>query len=227
MENQYLTYPKGIVEDVLVKVDKFISLVDFVVLDMEEDTEAPLILDRPFLATTQVLIDVKYGELPVRVGEEHVKFNLYQSMKLPYEYKASCMRIDSLIPSKSELIYDFMSRDPLEDCLTISLSVKELNCDKIIYDPELVETILSLEENEKTFDIQEEQKNVDGLVLNALPRHLRYAFLGDNDIKPMILSTNLSKEMEHRVLGGYEKEHYYIFSINLRYKRNQSCDLYA
>ena len=50
MADRSLTFLKGIIEDVLVKVDKFIFLVDFVVLDMEEDREAPIILGRPFLA---------------------------------------------------------------------------------------------------------------------------------------------------------------------------------
>ena len=46
-----LTYPQGILEDVLVKVDKFIFPIDFVVLEMEEDKEVLIILGRPFLAT--------------------------------------------------------------------------------------------------------------------------------------------------------------------------------
>ena len=51
MADKSLTFLKGIIEDALVKVDKFIFLVDFVVLDMEEDRVAPIILGRPFLAT--------------------------------------------------------------------------------------------------------------------------------------------------------------------------------
>ena len=66
------------------------------------------------------------------------------------------MRLDSLIPSKSELIYDFMPRYPLGDCFPRSLSLKELDHEEIVSNPELVKTILSLEENEETFDIQEE-----------------------------------------------------------------------
>ncbi|KAH9780125.1 hypothetical protein KPL71_007966 [Citrus sinensis] len=46
-----IKYPRDIVEDVLVKVDKFIFPADFIVLDMAEDIELPLILGRPFLAT--------------------------------------------------------------------------------------------------------------------------------------------------------------------------------
>ena len=59
LANRSITYPRGIVEDVLVKVVKFIFLVDFIVLDMEEDHEIPLILDRPFLATGRAMIDVQ------------------------------------------------------------------------------------------------------------------------------------------------------------------------
>ena len=59
----------------LVKVGKFIFLVDFVVINMEEDKEVPLVLGRPFLATGATLIDVKKGELTLRVGIEEVHFN--------------------------------------------------------------------------------------------------------------------------------------------------------
>ncbi|XP_024042317.1 uncharacterized protein LOC107176042 [Citrus sinensis] len=51
-------YPEGKIEDVLVKVDKLIFLVDFIVLDFEADKEVPIILRRPFLATGKTLIDV-------------------------------------------------------------------------------------------------------------------------------------------------------------------------
>ena len=52
MADRSLTFLKAIIEDVLVKVDRFFFLVDFVVLDMEEDREARVILGRPFLATS-------------------------------------------------------------------------------------------------------------------------------------------------------------------------------
>ena len=71
-----MAQPEGILEDVLIKVGKFIFLVDFVVIDMEEDKQIQLLLGRPFLATGVALIDVKKGELIFRVGEENVHFNL-------------------------------------------------------------------------------------------------------------------------------------------------------
>ena len=53
-----LKHPRGVIEGVVVKVDKFIFLTDFIVVDMEEDKEIPIILGRPFLATSRAMIDV-------------------------------------------------------------------------------------------------------------------------------------------------------------------------
>ena len=141
-----LTFPKGIIEDVLVKIDKFILPVDFVVLDMEEDKKASIILVRPFLATSQALIDVKNGELTLRVGEDEV---LYKSMEFHSDVNASYMRIDTLIPSQDNLLYDFGKRSPLEQCLTKSLTTAELDCEDLSSILELIETILALEESEE------------------------------------------------------------------------------
>ena len=83
MADRSLTYPRGVIEDVLVKVDKFIFLVDFVMLYMEKDREIPLILGRPFLATGRALIDVHSGNLTLQVNDEEVWFNIYHTMKFP------------------------------------------------------------------------------------------------------------------------------------------------
>ncbi|KAM2575086.1 hypothetical protein TB2_006943 [Malus domestica] len=59
LADRSVTYPLGILEDVIIKVDKFYLPADFIVLDMEEDKEVPLILGRPFIATGRTLIDVE------------------------------------------------------------------------------------------------------------------------------------------------------------------------
>ncbi|GJU38728.1 reverse transcriptase domain-containing protein [Tanacetum coccineum] len=51
LADRSIQYPRGIIENVLIKVDKFILLIDFVILDMPEDSRVPIILGRPFLAT--------------------------------------------------------------------------------------------------------------------------------------------------------------------------------
>ncbi|XP_073133685.1 uncharacterized protein [Henckelia pumila] len=93
LADRSLTYPRGVVEDVLVKVDKLIFSADFVVFDMEEDQDVPLILGRPFLATGRALIDVQEGELTLRVGGEAVTFNIYKTTNYQDKVRA-CNHID-------------------------------------------------------------------------------------------------------------------------------------
>ena len=53
--------PRGIIEDVLIKVDKFYYPVDFIVLNTEPtvnvELQVPIILGRPFLAIANTLIN--------------------------------------------------------------------------------------------------------------------------------------------------------------------------
>ena len=86
MADRSIAKPWGVIEDVLVKVDKFIYPVDFVVLDMGDVNEVPLLLGRPFLATGRALIDVEAGCLTLRVDNEQVHFHKSHSAK-PHEIK--------------------------------------------------------------------------------------------------------------------------------------------
>ncbi|XP_070020309.1 uncharacterized protein [Nicotiana sylvestris] len=70
LADQSTKRPKEIIENVLVRVDKFVFPVDFIVLEMEENTEVPLILGRLFLATGRAIIDVHQGQLILEVDEE-------------------------------------------------------------------------------------------------------------------------------------------------------------
>lgn len=63
-------------EDVLVRVDKFVFSLDFIVLKMEENKEVPLILGRPFLATGRAILDIHERKLMLRVGEKTVIFEM-------------------------------------------------------------------------------------------------------------------------------------------------------
>lgn len=64
----------------LVEVNKFIFLVDFVVLDIEEHQEIPLILAKSFLVTDRALIDVQGRQLALRINEKtQVRLGLVNS----------------------------------------------------------------------------------------------------------------------------------------------------
>ena len=110
-----MAQPEGILEDELIKVGKFIFPVDFVVIDMEGDKKIPLLLGRPFLATGTTLIDVKKGELTLRVGEEKVHFNLNQSLKQHDFDNAQCKNVEQVVPISHELIYDCKIQNSMND----------------------------------------------------------------------------------------------------------------
>ena len=99
-----------VIEDILVKVDKFIFLADFIVLDMEEDKEIPIILGRPFLATSRTMIDVQKGELKLRVQDDEVTFNVFKSLRHPSESDAFFLveTVEAIVSSQSG------PTDPLE-----------------------------------------------------------------------------------------------------------------
>ncbi|XP_022023401.1 uncharacterized protein LOC110923639 [Helianthus annuus] len=79
LADRSIKHPRGIVENLLVKVDKFVFPADFVILDMEADENVPLILGRPFLNTAKALIDVFLGTIALRAGEESVVFKVMNS----------------------------------------------------------------------------------------------------------------------------------------------------
>ncbi|KAH9802442.1 hypothetical protein KPL71_001386 [Citrus sinensis] len=99
-------YPEGKIKDVLVKVDKFIFPVDFIILDFEADKEVPIILGKPFLATGKTLIDVQKGELTMRVNDQQVTFNVLEAMKNPDEVE-DCNFLS---------VVDFVIADRIDRC---------------------------------------------------------------------------------------------------------------
>ena len=83
LANRSYQHPRCIIENVLVKVGKFVLPTDFVILDMEEDDSVPIILGRPFLATGKAQINVQEGELKLRVQGDEITFHVFQPMKHP------------------------------------------------------------------------------------------------------------------------------------------------
>ncbi|GJW65824.1 reverse transcriptase domain-containing protein [Tanacetum coccineum] len=68
LADRTLKRPKGIVENVLVGINKFTFLVDFIILDIPEDFMTPLILERPFLSTAHAIINVFKAKITLSVG---------------------------------------------------------------------------------------------------------------------------------------------------------------
>ncbi|XP_021731348.1 uncharacterized protein LOC110698258 [Chenopodium quinoa] len=89
--------PKGVVEDLLVGIGELVFPVDFVLVDMKEDHKIPLIFGRPFLATSQSLIDVPQGQVTIRAQDKQVVFNLFNDHNFTFD-GGTCLRIDATNP---------------------------------------------------------------------------------------------------------------------------------
>ncbi|KAL4311744.1 hypothetical protein GQ457_01G025110 [Hibiscus cannabinus] len=201
--------PEGRVEDVIVRVDKFVFPVDFLILDCEVDANAPIILGRPFLATERILIDCEKGELTMRVADQSVTVNAFRTLKY-VDDSSEChhiLEMESLIEEEEDqfcqskfihladyerLIQLEDDKDsesfPLEVHQSSLLSARPgihfepLNVDEFIPPKPSLQHALALE-------------------LKTLPRHLKYAYLGSDETLPVIISSNLTPDQECSLLS--------------------------
>ncbi|KAJ9535149.1 hypothetical protein OSB04_un001772 [Centaurea solstitialis] len=169
LADRSIKYPVGVLEDLPLQVGSFIVPCDFVVLEMIEDVNTPIILGRPFLATAGAIIDVKHGKLSLNVGKEKVEFELHKSMGLP--------------PSMG----DIQIADALETVFSEEILVDE-------EDARVIEEIFDASEPfTKKVAVEPisvpKEENVAAppkVDLKPLPPNLKYAFLGDDSTYPGI-----------------------------------------
>jgi len=88
--------PRGLIEDVLVKIEEFYFPVDFIVLDMEQTSnQIPIILGRPFLATANACINCRNGAMDLSFGNKKIRINIFNASKGPHENE-ECFSIESI-----------------------------------------------------------------------------------------------------------------------------------
>ena len=83
LADRSITRPYRVVEDVLVKAHHFTFSVDFVIMDIEEDTEIPFILGRPFMLIANCVVDMGNGNLELSIDNQKITFDLFKAMKYP------------------------------------------------------------------------------------------------------------------------------------------------
>lgn len=86
----------GVLEYISVMIDQYYVSVNFVILDIEEYTKLPIILGRPFLATTRVIIDFKMGKLVLEILEHNVEFDIFKIAKHQPSYVDECNFLDAI-----------------------------------------------------------------------------------------------------------------------------------
>jgi hypothetical protein len=110
LADRSVRYSTGILEDVSIRVGKLIVPVDFVVVEMEEDPQIPIILGRAFLITVGAFIDVKNDRLTLNVGDEKVEFNFSKTIKRP-SHDDSCLRIDYFDTLEQKILNEHIISD--------------------------------------------------------------------------------------------------------------------
>ena len=205
--------PRGIVKDVLVQVDKFYFPVDFVVLDTQpvvnQGTQFPVILGRPFLATANAIIHCRGGLMTLSFGNMTVNLNIFNVIKGMGDEEDMCEI--NLVDSVVQKYLDNVSHDdPLKSCLVNSSWDEEVTT----LESELLHSIIEhndvLEVNRWTPKFEPLPPNEDKalpseerppkLELKPLPTHLKYAFLGEEETFPVIISSSLDLTQENQLL---------------------------
>ncbi|XP_021750422.1 uncharacterized protein LOC110716095 [Chenopodium quinoa] len=105
MADRTARLPKGVVEDVLFKVGELVFPIDFVVMDMKKDHKIPIIFGRPFLATSQALIDVPKRKVTIRAQDKQVVFKLFNEHNFIFD-GGTCLRIDATNPLVDKCVCD-------------------------------------------------------------------------------------------------------------------------
>ena len=200
--------PSGIVKDVLVQVDKFYFPVDFVVLDtqpvVDQGTQFPVILSRPFLATANAIIHYRGGLMMLSFGNMTVNLNLEIGDD---EDVCEVNMIEFVVYNYVDHVsYD----DPLKSYLVSSSCVEEVTTSELDFLHSIIEHSEVMEANgwalkfEKLPPIEDKvlpsKEKPPKIELKPLPSHLKYAFLGVEENFPVIISSSLESDQENKLL---------------------------
>ncbi|GJZ68218.1 reverse transcriptase domain-containing protein [Tanacetum coccineum] len=181
LADRSVAHPKGVAEDVFVKVGKFYFPADFVVVDYDVDPRVSLILGRPFLRTARALIDVYGEELTLRVNDEAITFKVGHTSR--YSQIETYLRTSEELSNLDDDYYDTEG-----DILYLE---KLLNEDPSPNLPSMKNDDLKQVDVTMTKPSIEEPPELE---LKDLPSHLEYGFLEGTDKLSVIISKELKDE---------------------------------
>ncbi|GKC60434.1 hypothetical protein Tco_1088032 [Tanacetum coccineum] len=144
--------------------------INFIILEMEEDSKVTLILGRPFLHTADVVIRVKQKQLNLGVGFEHMVFSIDSVMKHSYSNDDQCFK-DKIFAEFDEFI-----TMNIEENTEPEINEEEIPFEKIAFDTDY--------KIKKSLD-----EPPTDLELKPLPDHLEYAFLEEHFLLLVIISS--------------------------------------
>ncbi|GKD77822.1 DNA-directed DNA polymerase [Tanacetum coccineum] len=189
LADRSVKYPIGVCENLLVKINKFIFLVDFVVLEIDEVELVPIIMGRPFLTIVYVVIDVHRGKLSLRVRTETVTFNIGKSMISRYSRDDYLYCADHTTKLFQEQWVDTVDHDGKWIETKEEDNPEEIRAVSFCPRQEPIEPPKwKALENRLKPSVTEPPK----LELKELPEHLEYTFLQENEQLPVVISSTLS-----------------------------------
>ncbi|KAK9045673.1 hypothetical protein V6N11_051582 [Hibiscus sabdariffa] len=201
--------PEGNVEDLLVKVGKFVFLADFLILDCESDHKAHIILGRPFLATDRILIDCEKGGFTMRVGDQTMTINVYNTLRY-MDNGEECHSLQDSIATTTADDKDlcYSSSIQIEDFMHLQEEDREEVYDLPFQEQQIKPFIPRSGMKFESLDFTEFVPHksypeiAPSLDLKPLPSHLKYAYLGANDTLPVMISSQLNVNEELSVVNS-------------------------
>nr|GEV41574.1 reverse transcriptase domain-containing protein [Tanacetum cinerariifolium] len=205
LADRSINRPKGVAEDVFVKVEKFHFPIDFVVVDFEADPRVPLILGSSFLRTGHALIDVYGEEITLRYNSKSSNPTLVSNPSCSEETKSDFCK-EPIVKSYSPTLTPFgesdLFLDEIEDFLndeSIPTRIKNsfydperdiLYLEKLLNDDPFQLPPMDLKKAEET-KAKSSIKEPPELELKELLSHLEYAFLEETYKLPIIIAKDL------------------------------------
>nr|GEZ72341.1 reverse transcriptase domain-containing protein [Tanacetum cinerariifolium] len=216
LANRSITRPKGVSKDVFVKVGKFYSSTDFVVVDFEADPRVPLILRRSFLRINQALIDVYKEEITFSVNDEAITFNLNQTTRYSSTYDDLSVNQIDIIDVAREDDFILEEIDAYLKDESISPEIDHVDCDsegdiclikKLLNDDPFLLPRMDVKQGE-VVKAKSSIKEPPELEFKELASHLDYAYLEGVDKLPVVISKDLKinqKEALLKVLKSHKR----------------------
>ena len=200
LADRSIKIPKGTVEDVLIQVDKFYYPVDFAVLDTEPVAVAanhvPIILGRPFLATSNAIINFRNWVMQLTFGNMTLELNIFhlskKHMHQQVDDSEEVCAIDAILEEQENelLVQDVLTRELVDS----NEDQQELQIVSLLHGQwrRKVEVLPLL-----TGSVEHGPQQLD---LKPLPIELKYAFLGGKMHCPVVISSLLSNPQEVSLL---------------------------
>ena len=205
LADRSIKIPKGTIEDVLIQVDRFYYPVDFVVLDTEpvavRPNHVPIILGRPFLATSNAIINCRNGVMQLTFGNMTLELNIFHLGKRHMhseegDFEEICI-LDTILEEQAnqQQVQDILTSE-LSECLVEQHEHQEVSIMQGYWRRRI--EILPLLTGNKPKEPQQ-------IELKPLPAELKYAFLEANEQCPVVISSLLTTTQEHNLLNLLKK----------------------